>query len=322
MAEQTSETLPAAVLAPRRIATGAWLAAAGLFMLLWPAIAREQFLIHVGTMVCFAAIGAASLHLIIRTGHVSLGHAAFLGIGAYSCVYLVMRLGVPFPLAWLGGGLAAGAVALAIGPVILRLTGKYFVLVTFLLGEIMRMVYVDWQPVTGGANGIPDIPPPAPLFANVVAYYYLALAAAALALGFCARLLASETGRAIDSIREGERLAECAGVPVIRTKVMVFVIACTMVGLEGGLLAHYVKYISPSNFSIIESLNFVIMNVIGGMGTLVGPVLGAAFLVVLPELLRGYVELQQILFGAVLIVVMAFLPSGLAGLGAHLRRRR
>jgi branched-chain amino acid transport system permease protein len=95
-----------------------------------------------------------------------------------------------------------------------------------------------------------------------------------------------------------------------------------MVGLEGGLLAHYVKYISPSNFSIIESLNFVIMNVIGGMGTLVGPVLGAAFLVVLPELLRGYVELQQILFGAVLIVVMAFLPSGLAGLGAHLRRRR
>src|SRR3954447_9092682 len=142
MAEQSTETLPAAAtaLGARRIPTGLWLGAAGLFMLLWPAIARDQFLVHVGTMVSFAAIGAASLHLIIRTGHVSLGHAAFLGIGAYTCVYLVMQLGVPFPLAWLAGGLASAAVALAIGPVILRLTGKYFVLITFLLGEIMRMV--------------------------------------------------------------------------------------------------------------------------------------------------------------------------------------
>src|SRR3569833_2001376 len=109
MAEQTSEAIPAAIAAPRRLSTGLWLGAAGLFMLAWPAIAREQFLIHVGAMVCFAAIGAASLHLIIRTGHVSLGHAAFLGIGAYTCVYLVKRLGVPFPLARLGGGLAAAA---------------------------------------------------------------------------------------------------------------------------------------------------------------------------------------------------------------------
>jgi branched-chain amino acid transport system permease protein len=324
MAQDQAETLPAVagLERPRRVATGAWLAGLGIFMVLWPLVAREQFLIHVGTMVCFAAIGAASLHLIIRTGHVSLGHAAFLGIGAYTSVYLVMRMGVPFPVAWLAGGLAAGAVALAIGPVILRLTGKYFVLVTFLLGEIMRMVYVDWLDVTGGANGIPDIPPPAPLFANVTAYYYLALGAAALAFAFCARLLASEIGRAVDSIREGEKLAECAGVPVIRTKVTIFVIACVMVGLDGALLAHYLKYISPSNFSIIESLNYVVMNVIGGMTTLIGPVLGAIFLVVLPELLRGYVELQQILFGAVLIVVMAFLPTGIAGLGTRLRRRR
>jgi branched-chain amino acid transport system permease protein len=319
MAEQSAETFPITVPATGRRATGLWIAAAVACLVALPLLTREQFLLHVGTMVCFAAIGAASLHLVIRTGHVSLGHAAFVGVGAYACVNLFMKLQLPFIVALAGGALASGALALAIGPVILRLTGKYFVLVTFLLGEIMRMVFVDWQEVTGGANGIFDIPPPAPMFRSPVAYYYLALAAAAACIGFCARLLASEVGRTIDSIREGERLAQCAGVPVIRMKVAIFVIACTMAGLDGGLLAHYAKYISPSNFSIVESLNYVVMNVIGGMHTLLGPLLGAVFLVVLPELLRGYVELQQILFGIVLIIVMAFLPTGIVGLGAKLR---
>lgn len=205
---------------------------------------------------------------------------------------------------------ASALLALIIGPVILRLTGKYFVLITFLLGEIARMVYVDWRSVTGGANGIFGIPPPAPIFAEKIYYYYLALVAVTVAIAFCGRLLNSEIGRAMESIREGERLAECSGVPVIRTKITIFVIACALVGFQGSLQAHYETLISPQLYSSLESLNYVIMNVIGGMHTLVGPLVGAAFMIIVPELLRAdYVDAQHILFGIILIVVMAGLPD-------------
>lgn len=285
---------------------------------LWPLFTQDKFLLHIGTRLCFAAIGAASLHLVIRTGHVSLGHAAFMGVGAYTSVYLVMQLKLPFLLALAAGTGAAALVAALIGPVILRLTGKYFVLITFMLGEIARMIYVDWRSVTGGANGIFEIPPPAPIFAEKIYYYYLALAAAAAVIAFCARLLNSEIGRVMDAVREGEKLAECAGVPVIRTKVLIFVIACALVGFQGALQAHYETLISPSLYASLESLNYVIMNVIGGMHTLVGPLVGAAFMIIVPELLRDYVNAQHIFFGIILIVVMAGLPTGLVGMGARL----
>lgn len=287
------------------------------FLLLWPLAVQDRFFIHVGILVLLAAIGASSLHLIIRTGHVSLCHASFIGIGAYACVDCVMLLQLPFIAGLAAGAAAAALVALVIGPIILRLTGKYFVLITFLLGEIIRMIFSDWQSLTGGANGILNIPPPSPFFNDPLHFYYLALAVSALCVGFCARLLRSEIGRTVDSIREGQRLAECAGVPVLRVKVTVFVIACALAGLEGGLGAHYAHYISPLAYSTLESLNLVVINVVGGMQTLAGPLIGTLFLVVTPELLRGYVELQHIFFGAILIVVIAFFPGGLAGIGAR-----
>src|SRR5262249_44816461 len=135
----------------------------------------------------------------------------------------------------------------------------------------------------------------------------------------------SEFGRAINAIREGERLAECSGVPVIRIKVTVFVIACAMAGGAGGLQAHYTRYVGPEGYSVVQSLNLVVMNVIGGMASLGGALLGTLFMVTLPELLRGYVNLQQIMFGAILFATMAFLPGGLIELGRRLRalvRRR
>lgn len=275
---------------------------------------NERFVYHVAIMVCLATIGASSLHLIIRTGHVSLCHAAFIGVGAYVSANVVMKFGMPFVVGLAAGALASALLALVIGPIILRLTGKYFVLITFLFGEILRMVFVDWQAVTGGANGLSGIPPVSPALIDPKAFYLLALAAALLCVGICARILTSEIGRFVNSIREFEQLTECVGVPVIRTKVMIFVIACGFAGFAGALLAHYSRYISPPNFGPIEFLNLVIMNVIGGMQTLAGPLIGAVFLVLVPEFLRGYVQLQHIIFGIILIIVMAFLPGGIAGL--------
>jgi branched-chain amino acid transport system permease protein len=283
-------------------------------LMLVPYLLDERFYYHIAIMVCFAAIGATSLHLIIRTGHVSLCHAAFIGVGAYASANAVMKLGLPFVGGLVAGTAAAACLAWIIGPIILRLTGKYFVLITFLFGEIARMVFVDWQSMTGGANGLSGIPSPAAVFMDPKYFYVLALVAAAVCIGICGRILSSETGRFLNAIRDSEQLTECIGVPVIRTKVMIFVIACALAGFGGAMIAHYARYISPPNFSPLESLNLVIMNVLGGMQTLVGPLIGAVFLVLVPELLRGYVQIQHILFGIILIVVMAFLPSGMAGL--------
>lgn len=292
---------------------------AAIVLLGWPWLTEDRFLHHVGVLICLTAIAASSLHLIIRTGHVSLCHTAFMAFGAYGSAITVMQLGMPWPVGLLVGTALAAAVAVVIGPVVLRLTGKYFVLITFLMAEVVRMAIVENAAFTGGSNGIFNVPPPHPLLLSNRAYYYFALAFAVFGVGFCARLLKSEFGRAIDAIREGERLAECSGIPVIRFKVTVFVIACALAGMTGSLQAHYIKFVGPEAYSGFQSLNLVVMNVIGGMSSLVGALLGTVFMVTLPELLRGYVNLQQIMFGAILFATMAFLPGGLIELARRLR---
>jgi branched-chain amino acid transport system permease protein len=292
---------------------------AAIILLGWPWLTEDKFLHHVGVLICITAIAAASLHLIIRTGHVSLGHAAFMAAGAYVSVLTMMQLHMPWPVALLAGTGAAALLAAIVGPIVLRLTGKYFVLVTFLFGEMVRMALVVTPALTGGANGIFEVPPPYPFLLSNRAYYYFALAFAVFGVGLCARLLTCEYGRAIEAIREGERLAECSGVPVIRVKVTVFVIACALAGMAGSLQAHFIRYVGPESYSIVQSLNLVVMNVIGGMTSLVGALIGTVFMVTLPELLRGYVNLQQVLFGFILFATMAFLPGGIIELGRRLR---
>jgi len=305
----------------RRAVRNRWFAILALvFAVAWPLMAANNFYMTLGTMIVLSMIGTVSLNLIIRTGHVSLAHGAFMGVAAYACVLLQTALHWPFLPALLAGCVASGLLALVLGPIVLRLTGKYFVLVTFLLGEILRLIFVEWEPVTGGSNGIQNIPLGLPFFSSPTAFYYFCLAAALLAIGIAWRLLLSETGRAIDAVREADSIAECSGVPVIRLKVMVFVIACALVGLQGGLQAQLVHAIDPTAFNMDVSLAMVVMNVLGGMYYLVGPLLGTVFMVALPELLRGYVELQQIIFGIILIVVMAVLPGGMIDLAALLRR--
>lgn len=285
-----------------------------------PYLSDDQFSVQLGVTIMITAIAAVSLHLIIRTGHVSLAHAAFMGLGAYGAVIAVMRFNLPFPVAMVVAFLVPAAVALVVGPMLLRLSGKYFVLVTFLLGEIIRLVFVTWQSFTGGANGIFGVPAPYEFLASPVAFYYLVFAITLVCMLFVARLLQSEIGRTMDAIREESRLAECSGVPVLRIKVAMFTIACGLAGIAGALSAFFIRFIEPTSFSIIQSLNLVVMNVVGGMHQMIGAVIGVLFFVILPEFLRGYVELQRVIFGVCLIGVMAFLPGGIVELVARLRR--
>lgn len=296
------------------------LALIGLGLILLPLLPNRAFILSVGTLTLISAIAVASLHLIIRMGHVSLAHAAFMGIGAYASVVLVTRLGVPVWVGFIAAFVAPFLAALLIGPVLLRLTGKYFVLGTFMFGEIVRLVFVDWKSVTNGAAGILGIPAPAPMFTDPVAYYYLALAMAAAFILLCLRILRSEIGRAMDSLRAGEALARSLGVPGPQLKVAIFCLACGLAGIAGALQAHFIRYIDPGSFSAIQSLNLVVMNVIGSLNNLGGALLGTVFLSVLPELLRDFVEIQRILFGLVLIVVMAFVPGGLIEIGTRIAK--
>jgi len=328
MIEGASSALVAPVAAVRVSSRSNWAplgwGSAVLLVLAWPALAPDGFFLQIGTLVMLACIGAASLHLIIRTGQVSLSHAAFMGVGGYAAVLTQSRLGLAFPLNMVAAVLLPAAMALLIGPVLLRLTGKYFVLVTFLFGEIVRLAFTQWTSLTGGANGIFDIPPLPPLLATPTGFYFLSAGTALACIGLVMRILASEVGRSIDSIREGERLAACAGVPVLWVKTLAFTMGCGLVGLQGALSSYHLHYIDPTAFTSVQSLNFVIMNVIGSMDHIAGPLLGALFLVAMPELLRGYVELQHIIFGLILVVVMAVLPGGLFGLYGRVwpRKRR
>jgi branched-chain amino acid transport system permease protein len=138
-------------------------------------------------------------------------------------------------------------------------------------------------------------------------------------MAFCGRILSSEIGRAMDSAKEAEPLAASCGVPIVRLKVVIFGISCGLAGISGALLVHLLRYADPTAFGGLQSLNLVIMNVIGGMGSIYGSIVGTIFLTTLPELLRSYVELQRVIYGVILIVVMAAMPGGLVELVDKLR---
>jgi branched-chain amino acid transport system permease protein len=282
-------------------------------------VTKSPFLITIGTTVMITAIAAVSLHLVVRIGHVSLGHGGFMGVGAYTAALLLMDLHWSFVPSLCAGFVVPAMLGLVIGPLVLRLTGKYFVLVTFIVGEILRVAMENWTSLTGGANGIFGVPGP-PYFTGQIPFYFLVLAIAVTLIAGISRIFNSDIGRAMDAVRQSPRLAQCSGIPVLKVKTSVFTLSCGLVGVAGVLQAWFVHFIDPGSFSATQSLNLLIINVVGGMNNLFGTLLGAVFITILPELLRGYVELQRVIFGIILIVVMAVLPGGLAELGSRARQ--
>ena len=282
-----------------------------------PLVAGKPFWFHLAILICLNAIFVSGLGIIARVGQLSLCHGAFVGVGAYAAVLAVLRAGLPFLAGVAIGAVVAGLLATALGLIILRLRGVYFVLVTFAFGELVRLVLLDFPSVSGGANGITGIPPASVLGIELqgkASFYVFVLLVAIAVLAFTMAFLRSPVGRAFDAIAENLPLAEGSGIGARRFQVVAFGVGSAMAGGAGAILAHYVGYISPETFSFALSLNLIIMLVIGGRGSLLGPVLGALFLTPLPELLRGTLALQHILYGAALILVLRFLPSGIGGL--------
>jgi branched-chain amino acid transport system permease protein len=287
----------------------------------------NPYYLHVLVMAGIFAVLALSLNLLLGyTGQLSLGHAAFFGIGAYASALLTLKLE---RTVWEGMALAvvlSGVSGWAIGRLALKLRGAYFVLVTISFAGVISLVSVNWMELTNGPLGLPGVPAPelGPWsFRTKSAYYYLVLIAVALSYLVCHRLVASRIGRAFLALRENEALAESVGIDVTRYLVLAAIVSAAMAGLAGGLYAHYTRFVSPEVFLFSYTVTMVIMVVAGGKGTLAGPVVGAVLFTALPEALREVTswQWQMLAYGTILVLLVFFLPRGIVPALTELRKR-
>lgn len=287
----------------------------------WPFVIDAPFIVHIAIMIAIYAVLALSMNLMLRIGQLSLAHGAFMGLGAYASALLSMRLHVPFPLAFLAAGVGVAMVAAIIGPIFLRIRGVYFVLLTFAFGEIVQLVFIEWVGVFGGNNGMFGIPKPSLFGIHLVtkpAIYVLALAFALASLALVRALFRSQVGSVIGSLDENELLSRAIGIDAPRYRLAVFAFSAFLAGLAGSFYAHYLTFISPEAFGFWTPVNMVVVNVLGGILSPWGPVLGSVLLVPLPEILRDVRQYQVLAYGLLLIGFLLFLPNGLVALGPRM----
>jgi branched-chain amino acid transport system permease protein len=288
----------------------------------------SSYHVHVLIMAGIFVILASSLNLLLGyTGLLSLGHAAFFGIGAYTSALLALKLEWSFWLALPAAAGLAGVAGWAIGRLALRLRGAYFVLVTISFAGVIALVSTNWMDLTNGPLGLPGIPAPelGPWSLRTkTAYYYLILAAAVLAYLVCARLVRSRIGRAFLALRENEPLAESVGVDSTHYLVLATIVSAALAGVAGSLYAHYTRFVSPEVFLFSYTVTMVIMVVAGGKGTLAGPVVGAVLFTILPEALREATswQWQMLVYGVLLVLLVFFLPRGIVPGLQRLRGRQ
>ncbi len=265
----------------------------------------------------------AAYHLVINTGLVSLAHAAFFGIGAYTTGILAREYAIPAPVVVLAAMALAGVVSLGASLPALRLRDDYFVLGTFGLQLVATSIANNWSGLTGGPLGLPGIPVPTICGWALCRPWMFAVAAcigAACVFGVVARITTSPMGRVMRAIREDQTLAEAFGKNVTAVKVMVFAVSSMCASLAGCAYAYYMTYIDPTSFTVTESLLVLSMIIVGGLGSLWGPFIGAAALVALPEAMRFVglpssvaADLRQVGYGALLVLMIIVRPRGLVG---------
>ncbi len=307
----------------RRYRVYLWIVGA-LLLIGFPVTLGTPYLIQIMILVFIYIVLASSLNLITGfTGMFSLGHGAFYGIGAYTSAILALGLSLPFWVTMPLAGIFAAVIGAFIGLATLRLRQTFLVFGTLAFGEIVRIVIMNWPDLTRGPFGIPGIPAPAIFgfsFKSYSSYYYLVLVFMAISVFAIYRLYHSRVGRAWVAIREDETAAATMGVPVFGYKVLAFTIGCLFAGLAGAFYAHFVTYISADQFSVNESFLILTMVAIGGTGSIVGPIIGALILIVVPEVFRFLAQYRTVFYGLLLIVVMVVKPEGIAGVKAIFMR--
>lgn len=302
-----------------------WYGLLMLAMLLAPWLIAEYWLAQLTFVLIYAVVGLGLMLLAGFTGLFSLGHAAFLGVGAYTQAVLV-NAGFPFPLAMVCAGLLSAAVGMVVGLPALRVKGIYLGMATLAFGFIVEEGLARWESVTGGNAGLMVNYPAIGGWTldSTNGFYFLCLLVTVLATLGIANLLRSPTGRAFVAIRDSEISAQSMGIHLARYKTLSFALSAALAGIGGALYAHKIQFLSPEQFSIIQSIDLLLMVVIGGLGSIHGAFLGAIFLIVMPQLIaigKDYLPdaigqaagLQGTIYGLVLIAFVLFEPMGLYG---------
>lgn len=299
--------------------------ALGALLLAVPSLTADApYILHIAILCCIYAIPAVGLNLMLGyTGLVSLGHMAFAGIGGYTAAILMVDGGVSFWLALPISVVVTGIAGAVIGIPCLRLRSHHFIIVTLAFGMILFLVMNNWDSVTRGAEGFPGVPRPDALpigaegisFLSLGNFFYLALSFTLAVFLLQWALVKSDFGRTLEAIRQDETLAAFKGVNTMAYKVAVFAIGSAIAGLGGVLKVSFLRVAAPLSFELLESINVVLIVVVGGAGFLIGPALGAIVFIGLPEYLRIAHQLRLVIFGAILLAITLFAPKGLAGLG-------
>jgi branched-chain amino acid transport system permease protein len=287
-------------------------------LLVFPPIAYAtglEFYTGLITKIMIFALAASSLNLILGYGGmVSFGHAAYFGVGAYT-VAILTREGVTSAwVIWPAALVLCALLAFLIGSICLRTRGVYFIMITLAFAQMIYFVVISFRQY-GGEDGLRARRPDFGLFElSDTALYYLTLAVLVAALYAVARLVNSRFGRVLQAIRENESRAAAIGYPVYRFQLVAFVIAGTLAGLAGLLMAHYTQYASPNLLAWQQSGHLMMMVILGGVGQFWGGVLGAAALLVVEEILQGFTIYWQLGVGLILLLIVLFAPRGIAGL--------
>ena len=292
----------------------------------------SRFYVFLANDIVIWALFATSLNLLVGvTGLVSFGHAAYFGIGAYTTGLLMKKLAVPFLLALPAAGLLAGAFALVFGFFCVRLTRIYFAMLTLAFAQIVWAICFKWNEVTGGEQGMPEIPYPD--FDRIAAlpllggwrtaeyFYFLTLITVAICLWLLRRIVGSPFGRMLATIRENAERAEFIGVNVRRYELAAFVLAGAFAGVAGGLFGIFNRGVFPDFAYWTKSSEVLIMTLLGGMGTFYGPALGALVLILLNQQITSYTEYWPFVLGVILVVLLFVFPGGLAGAAQAAARR-
>jgi branched-chain amino acid transport system permease protein len=245
---------------------------------------------------------ALSIYITLACGQLSLGNAAFMGIGAYTAALFTLKLNAPFALALLAGGMLPALVALIIGAPTLRLSGVYLAMATLGFGEVVRVAFLNMS-ITGGSLGLNGIPPKTEL--------WLLMAVMGALIYFFLKLRTSRFGRALEAIREDEVAAAVMGIKTTSFKIWAFVVGAFIAGLAGGLNAHFTFFLSPREYGFDFAVDILTFAILGGTGTFWGPLVGSTILTILPEVIRFMGPYRLALNGLILLLVVIYLPNGI-----------
>jgi branched-chain amino acid transport system permease protein len=287
-----------------------------------PTLVTVPYFMHLIILALIWVVLAQGQNLIQGfVGYVSIAQAGFMGVGAYFSTLMSVKLGLPVWSALLLSPFVTGVISVLVGYPSLRVKGHYFAIVTLAYNMVIFTILMTYSSLTGGEAGIPNVPRPEEFRflgwlinfegRSNTNFYYLTVIVGFFSTGICWLILNSRVGRVLLSIRENETLAEAVGVITWRYKLFAFVMSASLAGLAGSLYAHYIGFLNPEPFGVDQSLNAILAVILGGSGTLSGPVIGAFAVTFLPEYLRIADSYRLVTYGLILVVATIFLPLGL-----------